>query len=558
MHVNYPILGLGQAKSLVAICGGGGSARTGVHNTVDVYATGGDVDYTLLGSANTGTELASGLAISPDGRLLAVSINAGCWLYSIAYDPLDTQKKFALEFLVKFQTDFAAAESGQSSVVFVGNKTLLTGGEDSTVRTWAVATDVATKGYVTSPALGGAPDMTPVVGDIAVGDHTHVMLVSEFTQHTKRIKQIHVDPFSRHLVVSSDEAAACHLWWLHEAHAVACSLSQADALAACFAAFPKSVPPTPKGFKSPPPPKHQFRCVRFAPNGQFLMTVLSPPRGDAFLVKWVPATTSQVEATGWQWTIAAIAVAGNEPVGSCCISDDGALVATATASGDVQTFRTIDLAKVVRRPLPDEHTFAVTGMAFLPQPCGHYCLATAGADKRLLVHTVEATQVPKGISLRAVLVGAARLGVASVFAAVVGAIVFGLVLVFLHAAYPDTVLLASPFTGIDDIAAYELQTADATATLAATAGAVAAAVLSVWFCMRTSVVHGFFLDGLALCGLSVLSLYVAVVPDMALRWSLAPLVLSRDLIEYKLSIVSGIGCVILLILHSFLVVVLRA
>ena len=39
-------------------------------------------------------------------------------------------------------------------------------------------------------------------------------------------------------------------------------------------------------------------------------------------------------------------MAGNEPVGACCISDDGTVAATATASGEIQTFATATLDKV--------------------------------------------------------------------------------------------------------------------------------------------------------------------------------------------------------------------
>ncbi|EQC34309.1 hypothetical protein SDRG_08082 [Saprolegnia diclina VS20] len=44
---------------------------------------------------------------------------------------------------------------------------------------------------------------------------------------------------------------------------------------------------------------------------------------------------------------------------------------------------------------------------------------------------------------------------------------------------------------------------------------------------------------------------------MAVRWSMAPLAVSSELLEYKLAIVSGIACVTLLILHALLVLLLR-
>ncbi|OQR98542.1 hypothetical protein THRCLA_06699 [Thraustotheca clavata] len=564
MQVSYPILGLGQAQDLVAICGGGGSARTGVKNTVDVYACPtASNGYQLLGSVDTGTELASGLAISPDSTLLAVSINAACWLYGIKYDGAKatsgkgSSTPFEIELLVKIRTDFAANEAGQSSVCFVGNRMMLTGGDDSVVRTWAIDLNANTKNQESSPALAGAPDMTPNIGDVVVGKNMQVTLVAEFKGHTKRIKQIHVDPFSRHLVVSSDEAASCHIWWLHEQQAICFSMSQEKALEESFKQFPKSRPPVPKGMKSAIC-KHQFRCVRFAPNGQFLITVLSPPRGDAFLIKWVPSTTSQIDSSSWPWTIAAIAVAGNEPVGSCCISNDGQIVATATASGEIQTFSSQNLAKVVRRKQPEEHTFAVTGMAFVPTDNSTaYRMCTAGADKRLLIHTVESTLAASSITLSSLLSTSVRFLISSGFGGVVGAIVFLVGLVYSHASYPSEILLDHPLRGWYDVLAYELQTPDANATLLAISIASIAAIVSLWVCMKTSVVHGLFFNGLALFGLSITSLYIAVEPGMAVNWSLDHVSLSSDLLEYKLAIVSGIACVLVLIAHAFLVLLLR-
>ncbi|KDO16969.1 hypothetical protein SPRG_17308 [Saprolegnia parasitica CBS 223.65] len=105
--------------------------------------------------------------------------------------------------------------------------------------------------------------------------------------------------------------------------------------------------------------------------------------------------------------------------------------------------------------------------------------------------------------------------------------------------------------------AYDFQTSDASATLIALGAALVSALGGVWFCLRTSLVHGLFLHGLGLCGLSLTSLYVAVVPEMAVRWSMAPLAVSSELLEYKLAIVSGIACVALLILHALLVLLVR-
>ncbi|RHY13318.1 hypothetical protein DYB32_010935 [Aphanomyces invadans] len=287
MLVTYPVLGVGHAKHLIAICGGGGSAKTGVKNTVDVYSMPSrGKPYRLLGSADTGSELPSSVAISPDGTWLAVSVNAACWIYEITPKvvkddnaPDDASPSLDLVLRVRFRTDFSAVDSSQTCACFVGSHTLVTGGEDSVA----------------------------------------IKRVSHRPGHTKRIKQIHVDPFSRNAVVTSDEAATCHLWRLDKLTTFF-RATALDTLDQVFQSPGIPRPPT-KG-----PLKHQFRCVRFAPNGQALFTVLSPPRGDAYLVKWVPMTLSQEDATLWPWRVAAVALAGPEPVGSLTISDDGAVV----------------------------------------------------------------------------------------------------------------------------------------------------------------------------------------------------------------------------------------
>lgn len=96
MLVKYPIMGLSYARGLFAICGGGGSLKSGIKNTVvrgvcmaisllacthselirmtwmlqDIYALS-DTDpsgFTKEISVETGMELASGVAFSHDVR----------------------------------------------------------------------------------------------------------------------------------------------------------------------------------------------------------------------------------------------------------------------------------------------------------------------------------------------------------------------------------------------------------------------------------------------------------------------------------------------------------
>ncbi|KAF0693884.1 Aste57867_15197 [Aphanomyces stellatus] len=542
MQVTYPILGVGQAKNLIAICGGGGSAKTGVKNTVDVYAmpTRGK-PYRLLGSADTGSELASSVAISADGTWLAVSVNAACWVYEAKPKSKETPEspdEIELVFRVKFRTDFAD-ESSQTCACFVDANTLLTGGEDSVIRHWTLTHDVEDAASIESAVAidcSGENDgkTLPAVGDRVIHGSTVATLTREYRGHTKRIKQIHVDNFSRNMVVTSDEAASCHLWRLDSFDRFF-AMHATESLKTVFTKYP-----APKGVH-----KHQFRCVRFATNGQSLYTVLSPPRGDAYLVKWVPETPSQVDTQHWAWRIDKVTLAGPEPVGSLCISDDSQIVrptglgdkvpkiATATASGDIFAFSADRLAPVSRTSQED-HTFAITGLTCQVAAPGLYRLCSAGADKRLLLHRLE-TQTD-GLSWFGTLF-------ALVVALVAGAVATSAALLYFHAS--QSLLPQHPLQGVEDLLASEFETNDAMATVMAGLLGLLTTLVSWILCLQSKATHALFWAGLASLVLSGLSLYVAAAADMQVQWQT-----EVDLVEYKTCIVSAVAGVLFLLLHS--------
>ncbi|RQM22145.1 hypothetical protein B5M09_009030 [Aphanomyces astaci] len=527
MHVAYPVLGVGQAKHLIAICGGGGSAKTGVKNTVDVYSMPSrGVPYRLLGSADTGSELPSSVAISSDGSWLAVSVNAACWVYEVLAkaastdsDTPDAAPALELVLRVKFRTDFCAIDSSQTCACFVGPRTLVTGGEDSVIRIWTISHSPSSNPTTPTTAaslIAGPPPakdddaepvpvVTPVVGDQAFHDTTVVTLANEYRGHTKRIKQIHVDPFSRNAVVTSDEGATCHLWRIDDPCAAAFFTTTApDTLRDHV--LPNN-PPTTKG-----PFKHQFRCVRFSPTGQALYTVLSPPRGDAYLLKWVPTTLAQEDATSWPWRVAAVALAGPEPVGSLTVSDDGAVVVTATASGDLYSF---DAANLTR--------------------------GSPSTDKRLLVHRVELSS--GGLTW-------ATTFWALFWSVFVGSIVAWTGLVYFHVSQAG-LLVNHPFQGVEAILASKFESNDAMATVMAGLVGLLATLLSWVLCLNSRALHGVFWIGLALLVLSGVSLWVAATDELHVKW-----VDGVDLVEYKACIVSAVAGVGFLLLHSIGLMVL--
>lgn len=349
----------------------------------------------------------------------------------------------------------------QTCAWFVGDSTILTGGEDGVVRVWRLSRDAtaAQQATCTAAALDCAPSdaaasapsepplppAQPQVGDAVVSSETNtlVTLEREYRGHSKRIRAVHVDPAHRNLVVSSSEDQSCHLWRLTETSALF-QFSKDDALDTALQLLHLKPLTGPR--------KHQFRCARFAPSGQFLYTVLTPARGDSILLKWAPETPAQTRESEWRWNVVAAAVAGDKPVASLCVSDDDRFVCTAAVSGDVRVFRTHTLrpyAKVSR----EQHSFAITGMSFARSDdprATRFHLVSGGADKQLLRHDVLFTGgdiVPTTQQLANSATMLARGLVRLALSALLAATLLFVVLLFIHAK--ESLLRASPFEGFE-------------------------------------------------------------------------------------------------------------
>lgn len=401
-----------------------------------------------------------------------MAVNAACWVYELeaAGD--------GMRLLVKFRTDFAAEESSQvrrsafedtidhcvgltcstsarqSCAWFVGDSTILTGGEDGVVRVWRLNRDPTSeqKKSGTSAALDCSeasgstePPTAPHVGDKVVDaeSHTLVTLEREYRGHTKRIRAVHVDPSHRNLVVSSCEDQTCHIWRLTE-NAALFRFSKDDALDTALQML-RMKPLT-------GPRKHQFRCARFANSGRNLYTVLTPARGDSILVKWKPETLAQTHDDEWRWVVEAAAVAGDKPVASLCVSDDDDFVCTAAVSGDVRVFRTSTL-QPYQKVSSEQHTFAITGMSFALSEDKNskvFHLVSGGADKNLLRHDIPFTGgevVPGSQKVAAGVKGLVSGVVRLALNAFMAATLLFILLLFIHAK--EALLRESPFDGFE-------------------------------------------------------------------------------------------------------------
>ncbi|KAG7380568.1 hypothetical protein PHYPSEUDO_007038 [Phytophthora pseudosyringae] len=554
MQVKYPIMGLSYARGFFAICGGGGSLKSGIKNTVDIYQLS-DADPTGFSkeiTADTGLELASNVAFSHDGQLVAVSVSAGCWVYA-----LDVKQK-TITLLVKFRTDFHEEDSSQTCARFVGNSTILTGGEDGVVRVWRLSRDPSKleKDKGTAKALAVPEerdphakvvvDEQPKLGDCVISEANMVMLTREYRGHSKRIRDIDVDLSHRNLVVSSSEDQSCHLWRLTELTPI-CKFSKDDALDIAFQRLPTKPTVGPR--------KHLFRCVRFANSGRRLYTVLTPARGDSILIKWKPETIAQENEEQWSWVVEKAAIAGDKPVASLCVSQDDRFVCVAAVTGEIKVFLASTLQQYKIKSTV-QHTFAITGMSFAPSadkqaPIFH--LVSGGADKNLLRHEIplEGGIVKSGMEI---VVG----GLESMVAATVGlglnlwmaSTLLFILLLFIHAE--TAMLLDGPLVGFNDLASLSFDSSDGLVTIGAL---VASAVVTWLFAASSSVTSRFFWNGL-LCLLSgLVAFLVAISAELEVNWQTGDAAVD-ELLDYKIAIALGACCIAFFFCHSLLVLTL--
>uniref|UniRef100_K3XBS9 Uncharacterized protein n=1 Tax=Globisporangium ultimum (strain ATCC 200006 / CBS 805.95 / DAOM BR144) TaxID=431595 RepID=K3XBS9_GLOUD len=555
MLVKYPIMGLSFARGYFAICGGGGSLKSGIKNTVDIYQLS-DSDpsgFTKDISVETGTELASGVAFSHDGALIAVSVNAACWLYE-----LDKKEK-TMKLLVKFRTDFAEQESSQSCACFVGNSTILTGGEDGVVRVWRLNVNPSPEEKARGNAkslhcpedashdAGGSASVTlPIVGDAVISGSTLVTLTREYRGHTKRIRAVDVDPSHRNLIVSSSEDQSCHIWRLTETTPLF-KFSMNDALDTAYQSLRAKAPTGPR--------KHQFRCARFANSGRRLYTVLTPARGDSILIKWKPETIAQANEEQWTWVVEAAAIAGDKPVASLCVSGDDDFVCAAAVSGEIRVFRTAAL-QPYKKHSTEQHSFAITGMSFAfnaDKNAKVFHLVSGGADKNLLRHDIafEGGEIVSGVdvlmsALESFIGSIVRLALNSFM---VTTLLF-ILLLFIHAK--EALLMDGPFRGFEDMVALQFDSMDALAAL----GATLLSIVLTWLVSRSSsVTTVFFWNGVLCLFSALLVFFVAVSPDLQLHWRTGDAAFD-SLLDYKISIVLGTLSIVFLFSHSVLQLVL--
>ncbi|XP_046366308.2 prolactin regulatory element-binding protein-like [Haliotis rufescens] len=367
----YAVRSLGDRHFLVA--GGGGQAKTGVPNAVEIYELKLSDNKILSASLcrhDTGIQAVMNCDTFYDGRnhYLATGQDDECHTYSLKYKVVSPEKQseskdakvrkrkgesensskekcnntkhitFDIEPIKHVTTDFAKDGSFQKVVRFgADNSILATGGADGFVRVWQY------------------PDMKKIY---------------EVKAHNSDIDDLDVSPCGQNIVtVSRDNTGS--VWKAKEGKKVS------DLV-----------------FKKRPSEQYRFRCCRYGniegKKGKFNLYTLSIPSkrsskpSPCYMTLWDPSTFKPKKH----------ASTGTEVLSSLAVSDDGIYLGVGTISGSVSVYVSFSLQRLYH--VKEAHSIFVTGVEFMPSSEGaravtggqDFTLLSISADNTIKIHQV--------------------------------------------------------------------------------------------------------------------------------------------------------------------------
>ncbi|KAL3870130.1 hypothetical protein ACJMK2_042741 [Sinanodonta woodiana] len=368
----YLIKALDERHFLVA--GGGGQAKTGVANAIEIYETK-VVDGRIVTSSicrhDTGSKAAMNGAIFYDGRNhnLAVGLDDECHILSVKYkivSPSDshegddssglrkrkggedkensTDKKtnsqiksvtFDIEKIKSVKTDFAKSSSFQKVVQFSPDRSVIaTGGADGYLRVWKF--DDLKKLY-------------------------------EVQAHKNDIDDLDFSPAGNRIVTVSRDNKCC-VWNTKDG-----------------SKFTEVKWPDQKN-------EYRFRACRYGliegNKEKFNMYTINIPCKR--LTKPVPCFLTMWDSSNFK--VKKILNTGAEVLCSLAVSKDGVYIAVGTISGSVAVFISFSLQKLYS--LREAHSIFVTGLEFLPVSEGaqavtgnqDFTLISISADNTIRIH----------------------------------------------------------------------------------------------------------------------------------------------------------------------------
>mmetsp|Transcript_31292 Transcript_31292/g.75691 ORF Transcript_31292/g.75691 Transcript_31292/m.75691 type:complete len:447 (-) Transcript_31292:26-1366(-) len=313
----------GTGESIVACCGGGGSAATGVKNLISVRF--GLQEETEPVKVTTGPEVGVALTMVKNPLTQKISLFAalGSQLHVYALDPQNQT--------VELKQELSAGDGVNALAVSLMADLLVVGCESGTVKVYQIVEDYHVKEL-----------------------HSHV-----FEGHSKAVSSVALAPRTN-LIVSSGKDGTARIWKIPQDGDQGDVGGDEDA---CLAVLTCSI----EDPKAPPPkrtPQVLVRGVVFGDlEGKLIYTVASGRKGRAFLSKWGCDASDPNNPT---YLCIERTPCSDYPVSSMSSSADALSLALGSTSGNVILWD-VEKWKAIK-VFPEVHDLPVTCIAARPWP----------------------------------------------------------------------------------------------------------------------------------------------------------------------------------------------
>jgi len=367
--VGIPIFGMcwfgdpSDGTSIIAYCGGGGSAATGVKNKIFIEFSGHDDDDPSSQEKQESRTDDEPIIVETDDLGLAINIVQNPITNKISLFCAVGNKINVYSLPeAKLEQELSIGASANAIAVNAMADTIALGCENGSIKVYDIEHD-----YKVNELPSYVCDEGPDVG------------------HTKAICAVSFAPREKNLIVSSSKDGTARVWRRDECIGVLkCSITD-----------PRTPPP-----KRPQKLIFVRGCAFGDLEGKLIYTAASGKRGKAFLSKWA------FDETKNQFECFERTKCSDHPVSAMSMSSDATALALGNAEGSILLF-SLDKWKVIKQ-FPNVHDFPVTCIAARPYEVPlkgeersgvRFNAVSASADAQLARLTTQ-RRVPKSASTR--------------------------------------------------------------------------------------------------------------------------------------------------------------
>lgn len=363
---NFPLYAVSVLdKDHFLIAGGGGAAKTGVPNALNIYKLGRnskELKATLVHNFEAGRRPIMNCAIHPTSNVIAVGMDNKCQLLEI-----DMKEEVKNTEKVKGKKKVIVKEKTQEFIVKELESKVTVSAEDNDSKD---DDDVGFQKVVRFTADGQHIITGGSDGHVRVLKYPSLESIHDIKAHTTDVDDLDVHPNSRQFVTCSRDTTA-YVWRLEEGKKqfqLYFSVNNEDNF-------------------------FRIRACRFSSNERkevSLFTINVPSKFNrkaptpSYLVKW--------DCTKWLPQLSQ--AAGIEPLTQMAISGNGIFVGVGTAEGDISVYIAWNLAPLTT--LKGVHNIFVTGLTFLPSSPlindhlrNEFALLSISADNACKVTTLK-------------------------------------------------------------------------------------------------------------------------------------------------------------------------